>query len=217
MNRPTVIFLDAVGTLFDVQGSVGKIYSPLARQFGVDVHPSVLDRAFIQSFRAAPPMAFPGVDPIDVPGSEFAWWRSLALQTFEHAGVLDQFSNFSEFFSALYAHFATAEPWFVYADVRAAIEHWLADGIQLGVVSNFDSRLYAVLQTLDLTDYFTSVTISTEVGAAKPDAHIFLTALKKHQCTPEAAWHIGDSYTADYEGAKAAGLRGIWIDRSHRS
>lgn len=216
MSRPTVIFLDAVGTLFGVQGSVGQIYSTLAGEFGVDAHPNVLDRTFVQSFMDAPPMAFPGVNPIDIPKQEFDWWRSIAVQTFTAAGVFDQFSDFSEFFSALYVHFATAEPWFVYADVRSTLEHWLAEGIQLGVVSNFDSRLYAVLDALGLSDYFTSVTISTEVGAAKPSPQIFLAALEKHQCAPEVAWHIGDSYTADYEGAKALGIRGIWLDRARR-
>ncbi|MDB9483317.1 HAD-IA family hydrolase, partial [Dolichospermum circinale CS-537/05] len=82
------------------------------------------------------------------------------------------------------------------------------------VLSNFDSRLYLVLQGLGLKEYFTSVTISTQVHAAKPDPEIFKIALKKHNCSPEDAWHIGDSIRDDYQGAKAAGMRGIWINRN---
>ncbi len=37
MEKPQVIFLDAVGTLFGVKGSVGAIYSQIAADFGVEV------------------------------------------------------------------------------------------------------------------------------------------------------------------------------------
>jgi len=49
MQRPKVIFLDAVGTLFWVKGSVGKVYSEMAERFGVEA--SALDQAFLQSFQ----------------------------------------------------------------------------------------------------------------------------------------------------------------------
>lgn len=131
--------------------------------------------------------------------------------------VLKQFSDFSAFFRELYLHFGTAAPWFVYPDVQLALVNWRRLGVELGVLSNFDSRLYPVLESLGLKEYFDSITISTQVRAAKPDPHIFAVALQKHNCPPEAAWHIGDSVIEDYQGAKAAGLRGIWINREKES
>ncbi|MBF2002930.1 MAG: HAD family hydrolase [Synechococcales cyanobacterium C42_A2020_086] len=210
---PRVIFLDAVGTLFGVKGSVGEIYSSMAQQFGVHVNAQQLDRAFLQSFQAAPPMAFPDTAAGSIPQQEYAWWEAIARQTFERVGALGQFTDFSIFFAVLYAHFATAEPWFLYSDVLQALEYWRSQGIELGVVSNFDTRLYPVLSALGLADFFRSVTISTEVGAAKPSPQVFRAALAKHQCSAEEAWHIGDSVREDYQGAKAAGLRAIWIKR----
>ncbi|MBD2461292.1 HAD family hydrolase [Oscillatoria sp. FACHB-1407] len=213
MNYPQVIFFDAVGTLFGVRGSVGQAYSNLAQQFGVTADPQVLNEGFFKAFRAAPPMAFAGVNATYVPEREYAWWWAIAAETFQEAGVLGQFSDFEVFFTALYAHFTTAEPWFVYPDTRHTLIHWHDQGVELGIISNFDSRIHAVLDALGLAKYFKSVTISTEVGAAKPDPQLFIAALKKHNCSPEMAWHIGDSYREDYEGAKAAGLRGIWLRR----
>lgn len=210
---PRVIFLDAVGTLFGVKGSVGEIYSSMAQQFGVHVNAQQLDRAFFQSFKAAPPMAFPDTTAGSIPQQEYAWWEAIARQTFERVGALERFTDFSIFFAVLYAHFATAEPWFLYSDVQQALEYWRSQGIELGVVSNFDTRLYPVLSALGLADFFRSVTISTEVGAAKPSPKVFQAALAKHQCSAEEAWHIGDSVREDYQGAKAAGLRAIWIKR----
>ncbi|AFY46528.1 haloacid dehalogenase superfamily enzyme, subfamily IA,REG-2-like HAD hydrolase, subfamily IA [Nostoc sp. PCC 7524] len=213
MERPKVIFLDAVGTLFGVKGSVGKVYSQLALEFGVEVSAETLDQAFIKSFKAAPPPIFPDADLQDIPQREFDWWRIIAVNTFENAGVMPQFSDFPSFFGELYIHFGTAEPWFIYPDVVQSLSNWKHLGIELGVVSNFDSRIFSVLQALGLSEFFKSVTISTQVGAAKPDPKIFAVALEQHDCSPESAWHIGDSIVEDYQGAKAAGLRGIWINR----
>ena len=52
MKQPKVIFLDAVGTLFGVKGSVGKAYANIAGQFGVEVSETAVDAAFFKSFAA---------------------------------------------------------------------------------------------------------------------------------------------------------------------
>ncbi|MGA0200235.1 MAG: HAD-IA family hydrolase [Prochlorotrichaceae cyanobacterium] len=214
MENPKVILLDAVGTLFGVRDHVGQVYATIAQEFGVNVEPNLLNRSFLSSFRAAPAMAFPGVDPLDIPKREYEWWQAVTLYTFQQAEALDQFSDFPGFFARLYKHFATARPWLIYPDVLPALKQWRSQGIRLGIVSNFDSRLYPLLDALNLTLFFSSVTISTEVGAAKPDPKIFFTALQKHKCTPEQAWYIGDSQTEDYWGARSVGLRSLLIQRA---
>ena len=214
MEPPKVIFLDAVGTLFGVRGSVGEVYGAIAHQFGVDVPAQTLNEAFFQAFAASGSPIFPGTEPEEISQCEFEWWRVIALRTFQQVGVLNQFADFTDFFDTLYNHFATAQPWFIYPDVLPALEAWRRIGIQLGVLSNFDSRLYLVLKALKLEEYFTSVTISTQTGVAKPDPQIFAAALEKHQCEARYAWHIGDSLKEDYQGAKAAGLRAILLDRT---
>lgn len=217
LSPPQVIFLDAVGTLFGVQGSVGEIYGQLAQRFGVQVDPALLNRAFFESFRHAPPIAFPGVVATDIPAREYAWWQAIATETFQRAGVYQRFTAFPDFFAHLYAHFATAAPWVVYPDTIRFLQYWRDRKVELGILSNFDSRIYAVLDVLGLTNYFTSITISTEAGAAKPSQRIFEVAIAKHRCAPEQAWHIGDSYREDYEGAKSANLRGIWLRRADQT
>ncbi|MEG4014115.1 MULTISPECIES: HAD-IA family hydrolase [unclassified Microcoleus] len=208
-----VFFLDAAGTLFDVRGSVGEVYGKFARSWGVTVSNEDLNTAFFQSFADSNPMAFPGRELAKIPQLEFEWWQAVCANAFQRAGVFNQFSDFPKFFAELYAHFATAEPWFVYPDVFPALNKWQQQGIELAVVSNFDSRIYAVLKALNLAEYFTSVTISTEVGAAKPQSQIFTAALQKHNCIAENVLHIGDSFKADYCGAKNAGINAIWLNR----
>lgn len=213
MQPPKVIYLDAVGTLFGVKDSVGHAYATVASQFGVSADAEALNQAFFQHFKAAGRMAFPGSDPTQVPAKEYAWWQAIAEKTFKSVDQWEAFQDFEAFFAELYAYFAGADPWFIYPDTYQALERWRVMGIEMGIISNFDSRIHMVLEALTLTDFFTSITISTEVGAAKPDALIFTSALQKHGCQPSEAWHVGDSFKEDYEGACAAGIRGIWLNR----
>ena len=69
---PKVIFFDAVGTLFGVKGSVGKIYQQLASQHGVVVSAEDLDRAFGYAFINSPTLAFETTNSI--PQQEYQWW-----------------------------------------------------------------------------------------------------------------------------------------------
>jgi putative hydrolase of the HAD superfamily len=196
-----------------VRGSVGAIYQQIAREFGVEAAASELDIAFVSSFRAAPACAFAGATAAEIPQLEYQWWRAIAQETFRSAGILAQFKDFEAFFAALYAHFATAEPWVLYPEVLPTLKYWQQQGIELGVLSNFDSRLYAVLSVLGLEAFFSSVTISSAVGVAKPDPAIFAIALEKHHCLAADAYHIGDSWREDVQAAQAAGLHNIWVKR----
>jgi putative hydrolase of the HAD superfamily len=214
-QRPQVIFLDAVGTLFGVRGSVGQVYASIAHRYGVNVDPEVVNQAFYHCFKTSRPMTFADVGAGAVPMFEYVWWEAIASQTFQLAGVLNQFKNFQAFFAELYRHFETADPWFVYTDVQESLDRWSEQGIDLGILSNFDTRIHKVLPALGLRDYFSSITISSEAGAAKPDPIIFKTALEKHNCPPELAWHVGDDYQEDYEGAKAVGMHAIWLKREN--
>ncbi|PZD75260.1 Pyrimidine 5'-nucleotidase YjjG [Acaryochloris thomasi RCC1774] len=214
---PHTIFLDAVGTLFGIRGTVGEIYGRFAAEAGVQVNAQQLNQAFIESFLAAPRAAFPGVKPAEIPAREFAWWQAVADQSFTKVGVIDQFANFDDFFKVLFDHFAKPDPWIVYPEVLQTLQQWKRQGIELGVISNFDTRLHSVLDVLGLAQFFTSVTISTAVGAAKPQADIFEVAIAKHKCSPEQAIHIGDSWSEDYQGAKAAGLQAVWLYRKEDS
>jgi putative hydrolase of the HAD superfamily len=209
---PPTIFLDAVGTIFGVKGGVGAIYSEFAQKFGVDCEPVAVDRAFYQEFKAADPSIFAGV--VDVPAQEYLWWQEINRRTFTRLGRIQDFTDFDTFFSELYEHFATAAAWEVYPDTVPALDRWQQQGITLAMLSNFDSRLYRVLAALDLRKYFSSVTISTEVGAAKPAAQIFQQALATQQVAAQNTWHIGDSELEDYQGATAVGIKAWLLQRS---
>jgi putative hydrolase of the HAD superfamily len=209
---PQVIFLDAVGTIFGVKGSVGEIYCAFAQKFGVDCTPQVVNKAFYQQFKAAAPGVYTGLSVIELPRQEYAWWKEINYQTFQAIDKIQDFTDFDAFFDELYYYFATAAAWEIYPDTLPALQQWQNQGITLELISNFDTRLYAVLTALDLASYFSQVTISTVVGTAKPEPAIFQAALVGRAASQ--AWHIGDSELEDYQGATAAGLQAFLLERT---
>ncbi|MEB3225920.1 MAG: HAD-IA family hydrolase [Synechococcus sp.] len=212
-KQPKVIFFDAVGTLFGVKDGVGATYAQIAQRHGVSADPDHLEQGFRAAFKSKPAPAFPGIDPDLIPKQEFLWWEAIAQETFTTAGVIEQFPDFRAFFTDLYEHFGTAAPWFIFPETLASVQAWHAQGIELGLISNFDSRLLQVLEALQLAPYFQSVTISSLTGAAKPDPKIFQAALAKHGYEPGEALHIGDSRLEDYEAAKRLGMQAYLIER----
>ena len=58
---------------------------------------------------------------------------------------------------------------------------------------------------------FTHTLISEEVGINKPQPQIFHIALQRNGITADQAIMIGDSYSSDIAGAKAAGIDQVWI------
>lgn len=212
-TKPQVIFLDAVGTVFGVRNSVGHIYSKIAQKYDVITIPKLIDSFFYQCFKSSPPLAFADKNHEEIKKLEFAWWQKITHQTFKQAGVIQDFAEFDDFFQELYHYFQTSKPWFVYPDVIPSLKLWRQQGIELGIISNFDTRIYEVLDELNLSKYFLTITISSLTGSAKPDAKIFTTALAKHNCDPENTWYIGDSIQEDYWGARYVGIKSFWLKR----
>jgi hypothetical protein len=87
------------------------------------------------------------------------------------------------------------------SDVVPALSALREMGAALGVVSNFDSRVLRILDGLDLSRWFSSVTLSSQVGATKPAPAIFVRALAQHGVDPSQALHVGDSPGEDGDGA----------------
>jgi putative hydrolase of the HAD superfamily len=211
-DYPQLIFVDAAGTLFQVRGSVGGIYAGIAARFNLTVPPAAIDEAFARLLPAHPPMVVGhNLEPTQHKQAEFDWWKRLAIQIFEPYQPID---DFDRLFEALFYEFTRPDAWHVFPDVIPALMVLKEKNIRLAVLSNFDSRLLAILDALNLTQYFEAVHFSTGIGYAKPDVRIFNAALSHHNLDPALVWHVGDSLHDDIAGAHRAGIRAIWLDRS---
>ena len=209
-RRPQALLLDAMGTLIGLRRSVGSTYAAFAAEHGLRVEAEAINTVFPRLFRAAPPLAFPGLEGEALLAAEQAWWVELIDACLKACGVERPLPP--ELGPALFQHFATAEPWHVYDDVVEHLERWRSTGLRLVVVSNFDQRLSPLLEELALAPMLDAVVVSSQVGAAKPDPRPFQRALELLELAPQAVWHIGDS-PEDELGARAAGLRCVLIQR----
>ena len=92
------------------------------------------------------------------------------------------------------------------------VVRYLAAKYPLTIISNgFKEVQYYKFEHSGLAPYFTHTLISEEVGINKPQPEIFRIALQRNGISADEAVMIGDSYSSDIAGAKAAGIDQIWI------
>jgi putative hydrolase of the HAD superfamily len=96
-------------------------------------------------------------------------------------------------------------------DMVALARELAVAGVTVAVLSNSEGRLAELLEEIGLAASFAAIVDSGRVGIEKPDRRIFEHALAR---TGRATGiHIGDSWTADVEGALGAGWRAVWYGR----
>ncbi len=87
-----------------------------------------------------------------------------------------------------------------------------AGGVRLGIVSNSEGSLLALLQRVGLDAHFETVVDSGLESVRKPDPAIFELALARMGIGPERVLYAGDIPEVDVVGARAAGLDAVLID-----
>lgn len=199
-ERLRAMFFDAGGTLLRPYPSVGEVYAAVARRHGIDRTAGEMEAGFRQSWIA---LKRPGLTV-----SRKEWWRELVFR------VLGQENEAC--FEELFETFARPDVWQVFPDVEDTLREARARGLHVGIISNWDERLRALLDGLGLGQHFDSMTISCEVGVEKPSAEIFLAALRAASVTASQAVHVGDCYEEDVRGAEEVGMKAILVDRQGR-
>ncbi len=97
------------------------------------------------------------------------------------------------------------------AGMRELAVELAARGVRVGVVSNSEGRIAALLDAVGFAGVFHAVIDSGQLGIAKPDPRIFAHALAYLDVpAPRIAIHVGDSWAADVVGARAAGWEALW-------
>ena len=204
------VFFDAAGTLFEAREPVGHTYARIARQHGLHADDAAVSAGFRRAFSSTPGLAFgPGRPPAEIRRLEREWWYGLVRRSFEGLG---EFDNFNAFFEELFAYFGDPASWEALPEAEPVLQRLKDERFRFGIISNFDARLYGILEGLGLRRFFETVTISSEAGYAKPAREIFATALSSLDVAAADAAHIGDSAHMDVRGAQDAGLRPILID-----
>ncbi|HXO20723.1 MAG TPA: HAD-IA family hydrolase [Thermoanaerobaculia bacterium] len=209
-----VITFDVTHTLIHCP-RLGEIYSEVLGRHGIAVEPAAARRLVRTVWQEFACLADPGRDRFrEHPEGARGWWQRFLVRFCQHLDAPPP----SRFASAeLFHRFGQPESWEVYPEVRETLGALKGQGLGLGVISNWDDRLPALLAGLDLVPFFDAVVYSSDVGAEKPGLRIFRQALARLGVAAESALHVGDSRLEDVEGAIAAGMRGLLLDRGGRS
>ncbi len=122
---------------------------------------------------------------------------------------------------------ARADAWFVgflaayerawrpFPEVKRVLEKLSERGLPLGVITNGDAaQQRRKIERTGLAGLLPHVVASSEAGAAKPSPGIFRTACAVLGVEPPTATYVGDRLADDAQAAAAAGLTGVWLDRS---
>jgi putative hydrolase of the HAD superfamily len=198
------VLFDAAETLFTTRGSVGEIYSSVARKYGAQASSEEIQAAFLKNFQGAGPLAA---------ADQKRWWRNIVYQVFKQVGMFD---NFERFFEEVYDRFRDSQGWVLFPETLDVLEQLQQWHLKLGIISNFDSRIYSVLDSLEIRHFFDAVVLSSETGFCKPDPEIFAAGSSAIGVPPAEALFVGDSPQDDVEAAIRAGFAAVLIDRTGR-
>lgn len=101
-----------------------------------------------------------------------------------------------------------------YADTFEVLTE-LKKKYKLVLVSNTDCFIGPVIERYELNKYFDAMVFSYEVGKLKTDPDFFPEVLTTFKVKNEEALMVGDSIETDIEGAQAAGLPAVLLDRKN--
>jgi len=197
------VLLDALGTLVELEPPAPRLRGLLARA-GFEVSEERAARAFAAEIEYYLEHHLEGADrdslddlrrrcaavlarELELPELGLARARELMLKSFEFRA---------------------------YPDCAPALRALRERGVRLVVASNWDCSLSARLADAGLEPLVDGVVSSAQVGEAKPGAAVFRRALELAGAAPSEALHVGDSLANDVEGARAAGIRAVLVDRT---
>jgi len=100
--------------------------------------------------------------------------------------------------------------WHVYDDVKPSLSSLQQHGWTHCILSNHVPELPDLAEALGLSPFFTHVVTSARTGYEKPHPEAFKGLLRQFP-VGTTAWMIGDSVTADVQGAEAVGMRAVLV------
>jgi len=192
-RRLMIVLFDAVGTVIKPQPDVTEVYHRLGRKFGSGLtheqirHRIKLGRRRFFNVGQSAESLFEGANAFsteldDLSSSETIereLWRSLVFEVFADLDSPDSL------FDELWDHFNDPTNWEVYSDVEACFGMLQSLGIKFGLVSNFDSRLVSIAESVAPLSACDFVFCSSQVGFRKPSPLFYQQVEEAIRCVSE--------------------------------
>ncbi len=208
----------SINTIFlDLYQTIAHFYPPrelrqaqTLREFGFEVDERVLSRGYLAAdhYYTLAAMDMP-IHLLPPEGREQVYLRyhQVLLEEIGLTGALPIVGQIRERYQQVDHEFR------LFPDVLPAIRELRDAGYRIGVITNITDDPSEQLEAVGLKDAFEAITASCVVGCEKPDVRIFQAAMAALGTEPHEAVHVGDQFLADVEGARAAGMRAVLLDR----
>jgi putative hydrolase of the HAD superfamily len=204
------VVFDAVGTLIAPDPPPPAVYADVGRRHGSRRGLDEIAARFRAAFRAQDEADRAAGWRTDEAREERRW-RAIV------AATLDDVTDPEECFQELWDHFARPAAWRCASAAGSVVAELARRGLTVGIASNFDRRLRAVVGGLTELAAVRPVVISSEVGWRKPAREFFEGVVREVGCRPGEVVMAGDDLENDYAGAVAAGLRAVLLDPARRA
>ncbi len=198
------VLIDALGTLVYLEPPGPRLRERLEELSGVDVGQEAADRGFAAEIGHYLAHHMEGRDR-----------AALERLRDDCAAVMHEALGADEIDRAVVRRaMVEALEFSAFPDAAPALAALRARGLRLVVASNWDCSLPEWLAGAGLWELVDGAVSSAVVGEAKPAPAVFRAALEIAGVEAGEALHVGDSLDKDIEGARAAGVRAVLVDRS---
>jgi len=195
------VLFDAVGTLIYPEPPVAVVYADVGRRHGVSFAPDEIAVRFHEALRKHAPAHRTSES------TEHRRWSRVVAEVFV------EMRDTSALFDELWRHFADHRHWRVYDDVPEAWRELEGRGLILGIASNFDDRLRAIVARLPPLHAARELHVSSRLGFAKPHPGFFQAIAESLQLHPGQLLLVGDDRNLDFHAARRVGWHSLLLRR----
>ncbi len=201
---PTAVFFDMGHTLMIEEPSAERLFNQACKQVGLPVDIRKYSHRYewledaVHAYRT---------EYI----SEFSFYDRILSKVLEAEGVDRQDPNLTaELWRRMQRLQKQSKRLSAVSKPTLALLHKLHDsGFTLGLISNWGSSFFSVIEVYNLAPIFDVALASEMVGISKPHPEIFLKGASMANCTAEEIIFVGDNYHYDGAGAREVGMRPI--------
>lgn len=207
------VFFDVGDTLLRPRRTFGSLLAEVSRELGISLPPALqnglaarIEDRIAERTRQRQPFTF----PIEV--SQQFWYDTY------HDYLRDYLSrsHAHQLAESLLAELSGPGGYVLFDDTIDTLVELHRDGYHLGIISNWEAWLPALLKVSGLARYVDTVVISGICRVEKPDPRIFALALAEAGLAPGEVVYVGDRPAHDVIPARQAGITPILLDREGR-
>ncbi|MBA3305219.1 MAG: HAD family hydrolase [Thermoleophilaceae bacterium] len=203
MTPIRAVLFDALGTLVELQPPAPRLRAALLEATDLDIGAEAAERGFAAEIAYYLDHHMEGGDPA---GLERL--RDDCARVMQEAVAVPGLD-----LRAVRLAMVASLEFTAFGDAEPALRALRDRGLRLVAVSNWDCSLALWLRSAGIGGLLDGAVSSAEVGQPKPSPAIFRAALEIAGVEAVEALHVGDSIHNDVEGARAAGIRAVLVDR----